>query len=58
MEERERQSFDVLFNARWDAIQALTGVGYSLKSFEGTLSLQEQRWYAVDRSYPNIALII
>ena len=58
MEERERQSFDVLLNARWDAIQALTGVGYSLKSFEGTLSLQEQRWYAVDRSYPNIALII
>jgi len=58
MEGRERQSFDVLLNARWDAIQALTGVGYSLKSFEGTLSLQEQRWYAVDRFYPNIALII
>jgi len=57
MERRERQSFDVLLIARWDALQALTGVGYSLKSFKGTLSLQEQRRYAVDRFYPTIALI-
>jgi len=58
MERRERQSFDILLNARWDALQALTDVGYSLKSFEGTLSLQEQRWYAVNRLYSTIPLII
>jgi len=58
MREQERQSFDVLFNARWNALQALTGVGHSIKSFKGTLSLQEQRRCAADRFQPTIALTI
>ncbi|KAF5358337.1 hypothetical protein D9756_001403 [Leucocoprinus leucothites] len=45
MRERERQSFEVLFNARWSAIQALTDAEQSIKTFKGTASLREQRRY-------------
>lgn len=41
----ERQSFDILLEARWKAIQALADAGFTTKSFKGTGSLHEQRRY-------------
>ncbi|KAJ3568645.1 hypothetical protein NP233_g5586 [Leucocoprinus birnbaumii] len=45
MRERERQSFNILFNARWNAIQALIDVEPLPRSIKGTESLSEQRRY-------------
>ncbi len=42
MEQMQCQSFDVLFAARWDALEVLKGLGSSSKSFRGSGSLQEQ----------------
>lgn len=43
MEQMQCQHFDVLFKARWDALQVLKDIGSSLSSFEGSQSVQEQK---------------